>query len=70
MNGKAVSMKDQGTSRPAMAGGFFIAIGLLLGIAFGIYVGQISLGMMAGFLIGCGVALLIWVIDRARKDES
>lgn len=52
-----------------MAGGIFIVIGLILGIIFGISIGQISLGMISGFAIGCGVAVLIWIIDHGRQKH-
>jgi hypothetical protein len=50
--------------RPATAGGFLIAAGLLLGTVVGVAVGQPSLGFLAGLAIGAVLALLLWLLDR------
>lgn len=57
---------DKPTDKPAMAGGVFIALGMLLGAFAGIYVGQPSAGMIIGFLIGAALAVLIWIYDRVQ----
>jgi hypothetical protein len=49
-----------------IAGGFFIAAGLLGGALAGIYFGQPSIGMVAGFGFGILVAVGVWAFDRRR----
>lgn len=50
-----------------MAGGIFIAIGLIAGAIIGIAYNQPSAGMMAGFVLGGVVATIIWLLDRRRN---
>jgi zinc transporter ZupT len=61
-------MTTNNSKKPIMAGGVFIALGLLLGAGFGIYVGQPSFGMVLGLVMGVSAALLVWLYDRARKS--
>jgi len=51
---------------PSMSGGFFIALGTLLGFAAGIYLGEISAGTIAGFGLGIAIAIIIWLYDRKK----
>ncbi len=53
--------------RPRLAGGIFIALGLLVGTIFGLFYGQSSVGMIAGLAVGSAIALFIWFIDRRRS---
>ncbi|HEU0066024.1 MAG TPA: YtxH domain-containing protein [Sphingomonas sp.] len=46
-------------SSPA-AGGAFIAIGPIIGAAFGLPFGEATLGFLIGLAVGGAVALLIW----------
>jgi hypothetical protein len=50
-----------------MAGGFFIVVGLIVGVIAGIYYGQPSIGMIGGFAAGAAVATIIWLVDRRRR---
>jgi Na+/proline symporter len=50
----------------AMAGGFFIAAGMLGGAVAGVIFKQPSIGMVAGLAFGIIVAVIIWAIDRKR----
>ena len=50
-----------------VAGGFFIAAGLLGGAILGTFRGEPSLYMVIGLAIGCALALAIWLIDRSRR---
>lgn len=50
-----------------VAGGFFIAAGLLGGAVAGVYFGEPSIGMVAGLGFGILVALGIWFRDRGKK---
>ena len=54
------------TSRTSAAGGFFIFLGLLIGAAYGINVGEPMLWLLRGFGAGIALALLVWLIDRLR----
>ena len=59
-------MKEQENSRPRLAGGIFIALGLLVGAIGGIVVNEPSAGMVTGMGIGAAIALAVWLIDRKR----
>lgn len=59
-------MSENLNSRPRLAGGIFVALGLLLGAIGGIALDQPSLGMVTGFAIGSLIALVIWFVDRKR----
>lgn len=52
--------------RSTAAGGIFLFLGLLVGAAYGIGVGQPMLWMLRGFGLGVALALLVWLIDRRR----
>jgi hypothetical protein len=59
-------MSGTENSRPRLAGGIFVALGLLVGAIVGIAMNQPSVGMIAGFGIGSAIALIIWLFDRKR----
>jgi len=46
------------------AGGIFIAFGAIAGAIVGGFMGQPSLGLLAGLSLGIFVALLIWFKER------
>lgn len=48
-----------------IAGGFFIAAGMLGGGILGAFSGQPSLYMVIGLALGCAIALGIWFVDRS-----
>lgn len=52
--------------RSRMAGGVFIALGLIGGIIVGTLHGQPSIGLLAGVGAGLLLALLVWLVDRRR----
>lgn len=59
-------MHEPRPKKPAMAGGFFMAI-LTLGGAFaGGLAGQPTVGLLAGFALGVAIALALWWKDRER----
>lgn len=60
-------MSGTENSRPRLAGGIFVALGLLLGAIGGIALNEPSLGMVAGFGVGSVIALVIWFLDRKRR---
>lgn len=49
------------------AGGFLLALSILLGPVIGALFGQASLGFLAGLAIGVLLLLVVWLKDRARK---
>lgn len=53
-------------TRSSAAGGFFIAMGALVGTGVGIALRQPSIGFLAGVAFGIAVAVGIWLIDRQR----
>jgi hypothetical protein len=59
-------MSETENSKPRLAGGIFVALGLLLGAIVGIAINQPSAGMVAGFGLGAVIALAIWFIDSKR----
>ena len=58
--------KNNSPKKPSMAGGFFMAAGLLIGAITGVAIGQPSAGMITGLVIGGAIALGIWFLDRSR----
>ena len=63
-------MDDKSTNKGAAAGGFFIFLGLLIGVSVGIYLGEPSLGMVCGFTAGAVAAVILWLYDRARLNRK
>lgn len=61
-------MENDTSRKPMVAGGVFIALGMLAGAGFGIYIGQPSAGMIIGLVMGISLAVLIWLFDRARRS--
>lgn len=53
-------------SRTPMAGGFLLAVSLVVGTVLGAGQGQASLGFVAGFGVGLVLALAVWLIDRRK----
>ena len=60
-------MSGTENSEPRLAGGIFIAFGLLIGAIVGVAVDQPSAGTVIGMAIGTIIAVLIWIIDRKRR---
>lgn len=59
-------MSESENSRPRLAGGIFIALGLLIGVIGGIAMNEPSAGMVVGLAIGSAIAVIIWLSDRKR----
>lgn len=54
-------------NKPAkLAGGIFVAIGMLGGAAVGVVMDQPSAGMVIGFGLGIAAAAITWLIDSRR----
>ena len=50
--------------RSTRAGGFLLAIALLVGVVAGSLLGQPSLGFLAGLGVGLAAIALLWLADR------
>lgn len=59
-------MSEPAPKRPALAGGFFLAILTLTGAVVGGLAGQPSLGLLVGLGLGVAIALALWWKDRER----
>ena len=51
-------------SPPSAAGGFLIAIGAVIGVAIGLFLGQVTPGFLIGTTIGIALAVIIWLRNR------
>jgi hypothetical protein len=60
-------MSGTENSQPRLAGGIFIAMGLLLGAIAGVALDQPSAGMVIGMGIGAAIAVAVWLLDRKRS---
>lgn len=60
-------MSEAENNQPRLAGGIFIAFGLLIGAIVGVAVDQPSAGTVIGMAIGTVIAVVIWVMDRKRR---
>jgi F0F1-type ATP synthase assembly protein I len=60
-------MSGTENSPPRLAGGIFIAFGLLIGAIIGIAMDQPSAGTVIGMAIGTVIAVVIWIVDRKRR---
>ena len=59
-------MSGTENNQPRLAGGIFIAFGLLIGAVFGVAMDQPSAGTVIGMAIGTVIAVVIWIMDRKR----
>ncbi|WP_454885275.1 hypothetical protein [Sphingomonas oryzagri] len=56
--------------RPApRAGGFIIAVAILVGTIGGGLMGQPSIGLLAGLAFGVAVSVALWLRDRPRAGR-
>ena len=53
--------------RTPMAGGFILAIALIVGVFVGMSRGQASMGFVAGLAVGLAGLLIVWLVDRRRS---
>jgi hypothetical protein len=49
-----------------MAGGFLLAIALIVGVIAGMAKGEASMGFVWGLGAGLAMLLLVWLLDRRR----
>ena len=60
-------MSGTENSQPRLAGGIFIALGLLVGAIAGVVMDQPSAGMVIGLVLALLSLSLIWLLDRKRS---
>jgi hypothetical protein len=56
-----------GPSRTPMAGGFLLALSILVGVFIGVIERQASIGFLAGLGVGLVLLGLVWLMDRRRR---
>ena len=54
-------------SNAPLAGGFLLCFSLLAGALIGVFLGQPSIGFLAGVGVGLALMILIWLLDRRRR---
>jgi len=54
-------------TRKPIAGGFFWMAGILIGAVWGVAAGNPMRGILIGTGAGAAIALLIWLLDLARR---
>ena len=64
---QGAGMSGTENNQPRLAGGIFIAFGLLIGLILGVVFDQPSAGAIIGMVIGIVIAVIIWVIDSKRR---
>jgi hypothetical protein len=50
-----------------MAGGFLLALSILVGVSIGVVERQASIGFLGGLGVGLALLGLIWLLDRRRR---
>ena len=55
------------SSRAPLAGGFLIALGVIVGSIIGAAKGQSTVGFLFGLGIGVAMAIAVWGVDRSRR---
>jgi len=60
-------MSGTENNQSRLAGGIFIAFGLLIGAVVGVAMDQPSAGTVIGMAIGTVIAVVIWIMDRKRR---
>lgn len=59
-------MASKPPTRTPLAGGALIAIGAMGGTVVGASQGQVTAGFLIGLGAGAVIAIMIWLVDRAR----
>jgi membrane associated rhomboid family serine protease len=55
-------------SKPTpVAGGFFLVVPIVAGFVWGLGTGRAMQGAILGLGVGLVLALIVWLIDRARQ---
>ncbi|MDP4874093.1 MAG: hypothetical protein NWQ92_11880 [Sphingorhabdus sp.] len=60
-------MSETQNNQPRLAGGIFVALGLLIGAILGVAFDQPSAGLVIGMGIGSMIAVAVWLFDRKRS---
>ena len=55
------------TTQKPMAGGFLWMAAILVGAVWGVAAGNPMKGILIGTAAGGAIALVIWLLDRARR---
>jgi len=53
-------------NRANQAGGFFLAVSIIVGVIAGSILGQPSIGFLAGTGVGIVLLAAVWLIDRRK----
>ena len=54
------------TARTTKAGGCFLTLCIIAGVAAGLVIGNPMQGVLGGTAAGVAIAVLIWLLDRRR----
>lgn len=54
-------------SRTPMAGGFLLALSILVGVCVGVVERQASIGFLSGLGVGLVLLGLVWLLDRRQR---
>lgn len=61
-----MEMNDRQHGKPTRAGGVFIAVLAIAGVFVGGFMGQPTIGLLAGLGLGIAIALGLWWKERER----
>ncbi|MEN2709799.1 hypothetical protein ACQKOH_09750 [Sphingomonas sp. NPDC092331] len=56
-------------SKTPMAGGFLLALSLIVGVFAGIARGEASFGFVVGLGVGIALLIAVWLVDRMRTGR-
>jgi hypothetical protein len=59
-------MNPSRPNRAAIAGGFLLALSIMIGTVGGALFGEPSIGFLAGAATGIALSLLVWLLDSGR----
>lgn len=65
--GHSARMATPSSSRTPLAGGFLLAVSVLVGAIYGAGQGQASLGLVVGAGVGVVLLIAVWLFDRMRR---
>lgn len=60
-------MANAPRSPSSLSGGFLIAVSVMVGVIFGAWKGEPSLGFVIGFAVGVVLAVMVWQFDKMRR---
>jgi hypothetical protein len=58
------------TSNSTRAGGCFLTLCILGGCFVGLAIGNPMKGILIGTGVGAALAVVLWLVDRRRRDED